>query len=236
LSQDPHALDILANAPDTIGDDFPSYVDDHFGYQYDVWGYLTRAERAEHDLLRNASPASFDEDTTRRSDLELLAMAHAWLSAGDAANAAKLLDQIIARDKHHQGVAFDEVCEYAVLLWLRADESARAKASLGLAATKLASWSRHDLLAGVLQAREGEAVASQELMQRYIDAEPTDSPERAYEAAELLARHGFARAARAFIAQSRALSVNTTGALLVDLDLLEAELPEDDRVRGVEEE
>lgn len=226
MSQDPHTAAPLSDIPDTIGDDFPNYVEDHFGYQYDVWGYLTRTERAAHDLLRHADPESFPEDTTQHSDLELLAMAHAWSSAGGAAHAAKLLDQILSRGVHHQGIAFDEIGEYAVLFWLRAGDVVRAASSLGLAAAKIEGWSRHDLFAGVLRASEGEAVASQELMKRYIEADPSDSAERAYEAAELLARHGFARAARGFIAHARALAVNTTGALFVDLDLLEAELPE----------
>ena len=242
--------------PRSIGDDYPEYVEETLGYQWDAFDLLNPARQKRHDSLRaiEAAEIATIDPSTLEDDLERLAFAHACIALGAQAEAMHALESIAhgleERGTYHVGVAYDEVLEH--LAMARASDG-RGEEALAIVETlKTLERAPRAALVHAMICWMNEAFdEAHRLFDLYVseereraEGEPEgETLERYYDIAYALSHHaGATSAARAWVKRGMD-GAKTMGyrALVVDftlfLDRLDAQTEKSTRhVAGKEEE
>jgi hypothetical protein len=209
----------------SIEDNYPSYVLETFGYQYDALEVIDRAALTRHDNLRHASREDLEAvELAACNSLEALAVAHRQRDFEALEASALALEHILAAPPH-ASVAIDEVYEFAILTWLTLGKPERAKRLLDTPPEWTSSWHRLPLLRGLFAHLERETDESDTSFDKYIEEGEGDRAERSYEIADLLSDYEQWDAAKGWLEQARTYAgEEKNNALLVDISLEEARL------------
>ena len=188
----------LEEAPRAVGDNFPGYIGERFGLQYDAEALMTESERG---FVASLKTMPFYELTQRSSAsgeeltaLERVRLMHALRphAAHDASIAAELLAEIealLGDDAFHAAVAYDELCEEGIFWALYEGDLALAERLVERGQALFEpSWFAVDLCRGALAWARGEREQARRAWAKFIqpDQEKAANPEAAYDVAEWL--------------------------------------------------
>ena len=215
----------------SIEDNYPEYVLETFGYQYDALEVIDREALTRHDNLRHASReelerAMGDGEGVERDALAALAIAHRWRELEALEESAEALEFILSAPPH-ASVAIDEVFEFAILTRLTLKQYDRARHLLDAPPEWTESWHRLPLLSGLVATLEGDPSDGERMFDAYIDDEGAEGErgERCYETAELLSDYLEHELAKTWLVRARSRAeAEADRALLVDITLMEDKL------------
>jgi len=209
----------------SIEDNYPSYVLETFGYQYDALEVIDREALTRHDNLRHATREALEAtELADCNSLEALAVAHRHRDFEALEASAEALEYILSAPPH-ASVAIDEVYEFAILTWLTLEQPERARQLLDTPPEWTSSWHRLPLIKGLLATIVAADATAKASFEKYIEDGEGDRAERSYEIAELLSEYLRHESARGWLERSRQYAHEEEDhALLVDISLKEAEL------------
>ena len=211
----------------SIEDDYPEYVTQTRGYQYDALELLAPEPRRRHDELRRAGPERLDAlDLEALEDFERLAVAHAWREAGEGERAREALESILERAPYHASVALDEVFAWTLELHLAAGRPEDAEALWARAEGWAPEWPQLELLAAKIAHAREDLERREALLLEYALADERDEPERRYEVTAWLLEVGAEEEAQRRWLEAARAAARREGdeELVVDLALLERQI------------
>jgi hypothetical protein len=218
-------------AASSIEDNYPEYIDDEFGYAYEIADRMTQREIARHDELLHADAAALDaldknelekNELGELNDLELWATARARRRLGDEARYFAICEALLASDDEHPLIIYPEISRRVAFQRALAGDLDPARARL---AAHLERWPddlQAEQLAAVL---DFLASSDDDAMRRLVERFPRDAEIR-FEIAEDLWRLARPDAAFAWLDEARRVATLHDRATLVDVELLAARMSE----------
>ena len=224
------------HAPGAVGDNYPAYVRDHFGYHYDAQEWMAREERAflielesRHDV---EALEPYFKDLKQYNSLQLVHLLHRHLRLipqYTSTRALELIEECLTRPSYHGAVHYEELAEQGIMMALELGEQDRAARFFELCeALPEHTWPRALFFKAILSWHDKDTSTAQTLWLTHAqhDAETVDV-ERLYEAVEWLASKAPESEDRLTIARTLATHLGEAarrqGArdVLVDLELLD---------------
>lgn len=203
-----------------IEDNYPEYLEDELGYAWDAWDVLPADVIRRHDSIVTASAHELDSiDPAALDDLDRWAYARACRRSGDVDGFLSAARLVVASKEAHHGLQYAEV--FIATIGLMATEGLGDEALLHLSEFR-ERWPE-DSRAVRLEA----SVTIRQDPQKAIDTALTDAADdadRLFEIAEDVAQlHPTGAEQLLQAAESLARGEEATS-LLLDIDLLRAEL------------
>lgn len=203
----------------SIEDNYPEYLEQSYGYAYEVADVLSQAEIARHEKLTHATAAELDGvDLDGLSDLDRWTVARARRRLGQFDRYLEICSKLLDSDQEHPVVVYSEISRWVALDLADAGRLGAARQRLK---AHLQRWE------GDVQARELIGIIE------FIDADGDDGylkelaaefpgdAELRFEIAEDLWRFGRVEAANDWVNQARrAAEASGDRAALVDIELL----------------
>ncbi len=207
----------------SIEDNYPEYLDQAFGYAYEVADVMTQAEIARHEGIVHASADELDAlDPSALDDFDRWALARAWRRLGEVERYLDTARLLLASEAEHPVIIYSEISRGVALDLADAGRLDEALEQLRVHLQRWDSDIQARELKGIIEfvATGDDATALEELV-----AEFPDDAELRLDIAEDLWRFGGIEAARTWVHNARSAAVASDDrAALVDIELLETRI------------
>ncbi|MFP4598920.1 MAG: tetratricopeptide repeat protein [Persicimonas sp.] len=205
----------------SIEDNYPEYVEQVYGYAYEVDDVMSQQALARHDELLRATPDQLEQvDVGSLDDFQLWAVARAWRRQGDFDRFVEFSERLLSSDNQHPVVIYSEISRGLAreLAGVGRLQDARERLE-----THLQEWEgdvQARQLAGVIDVLEDDEQDNDEQLRRLAREFPSDAELR-FEIAEDLWRFGSHQPAEKWLDEAREVARETGDhATLVDIELL----------------